>query len=445
MIQIKVNNSTSQIITLDSYILKSITNLLSYKNKSYHFLPEWAKKKASPNITLVDKNGKFPTGLLPRAEEWLKIKHIDYTVTDIRIPPKSGSAIPWKKIPPDLRPYQKGCIININKHMRGTVEMATGTGKSICAMIAAKERGLPCLVIVPNKNLLTQLTDTFLTYLDKKFVGKDKLIEIVNFQGIARKDQEYFNRFQHLIIDEAQHSCCNTLLELNQKYWDHIYYRTYWSATPYRSDGSDLSLEGVIGKTIYQYTALEAIRDNWLSVPAFEIHTIENSRLESQVTFLEEYKTHIVFNEERNLKIIELALSTYKQVLILVREIYHGKWLEREMPISKFIQGESTKKSMAENKQVLDDFRDGKLRVLIASGVLGEGADIPNCDILINASGLKAKGDVLQKVGRVLRKTKDKDTALVIDFLDMNGAFVTKHSEERVKHYKTYQSEIKYY
>lgn len=218
------------------------------------------------------------------------------------------------------------------------------------------------------------------------------------------------------------------------------------SATPYRNDGTDLKMIGVIGDMIYHYPLAQAVRDGWICRPVFFFYPIENNEVIHCQNFMEEYKAYIVNNDSRNALIVKLAKSLAKnkrQTLILVKEIEHGQRLNEMIEGSVFIQGEQSKKGLIKNKKILADFQNCVFQTLIATSVVGEGTDTKSADTIINAGGMKAKSDIIQKVGRALRIMEGKPYALIIDFLDNNTKHLSNHSIERMKHYSGYETEIK--
>jgi len=78
----------------------------------------------------------------------------------------------------------------------------------------------------------------------------------------------------------------------------------------------------------------------------------------------------------------------------------------------------------------------GELDVLIASRIFDQGIDIPDLDALVLAGSGKSSARALQRIGRVIRKGKDKKDAIVVDFLD-NCRYLRDHSMIRKKIYET--------
>ena len=63
------------------------------------------------------------------------------------------------------------------------------------------------------------------------------------------------------------------------------------------------------------------------------------------------------------------------------------------------------------NKNTLERFREGTLRILIACKAVDEGIDLPDAEIGIVLSGTSAQRQKIQRLGRILRNQKSKDCA----------------------------------
>ena len=62
-----------------------------------------------------------------------------------------------------------------------------------------------------------------------------------------------------------------------------------------------------------------------------------------------------------------------------------------------------------ERHEILTRFRAGEYKSLVASHVLNEGVDVPDASVAIILSGTGSAREYTQRLGRVLRKGKDKN------------------------------------
>jgi len=80
--------------------------------------------------------------------------------------------------------------------------------------------------------------------------------------------------------------------------------------------------------------------------------------------------------------------------------------------------GVHAKTPKEDRRQIVRDFKDGQISVLVNCGVFTEGVDIPNIDCVV--MGRPTKSDILfiQMLGRGLRKSPGKESCLILDFFD---------------------------
>jgi superfamily II DNA or RNA helicase len=125
-----------------------------------------------------------------------------------------------------------------------------------------------------------------------------------------------------------------------------------------------------------------------------------------------------------------------KRVLVLISKVEHGQIL-LDMMKDQFrvdaLNGSSTTES---RMSAIQNMRDGKVDVLIASKIFDQGIDIPELDALILAGSGKSSARALQRIGRVIRSYPGKKWANVIEFWD-NAKYLESHSTARLKIYKS--------
>lgn len=64
-----------------------------------------------------------------------------------------------------------------------------------------------------------------------------------------------------------------------------------------------------------------------------------------------------------------------------------------------------------DRKRILSDFGNGDIQVVVAPNILNEGIDVPEADLGIIVAGSKTRREMIQRMGRVLRRKKDGRTA----------------------------------
>lgn len=91
-------------------------------------------------------------------------------------------------------------------------------------------------------------------------------------------------------------------------------------------------------------------------------------------------------------------------------------------PYTKFTMEEGTKKEekyngLSEREHILNEFEDGIYKVLVAMRCLDEGVDVPSAKTAIIMSSSSNPREYIQRRGRVLRRSKNKELALIHDFV----------------------------
>lgn len=343
------------------------------------------------------------------------------------------------------------------KGKQGILKMATNSGKSSIACAIIKYCQLPTLFLVPGVDLLHQTRNMFSKYLgmpvsdigiigDGQYITKP-LVTIATVDTLfSRKDDvETFNWLQNIwkmvFIDECHGAGADTTFDVLELVRAHI--RIGLSGTPLdRSDGADLKLIAQTGEILYEVSNKELI-DRGISVPTH----IEIKRIEEPVCTGTHYKTvhnqAVVKNDILNNDIstwVASKLIEKLQVVVLVREIEHGKTLEKLIKslitVPKHCQFISGQEETQVRIDALEAFNAGKVRCLIGTSILYQGIDTPNIDVLVFADLGKSKIAVLQALGRGLRQREGKTRLLVRDYANFCHKWLTKHSLKRLQMYK---------
>ena len=86
--------------------------------------------------------------------------------------------------------------------------------------------------------------------------------------------------------------------------------------------------------------------------------------------------------------------------------------------------------------EVINKLDNGEINVLVATSHLDEGADLNELDVCILACGGKKDRKIVQRVGRVLRKSKSGKYGYVVDFTDQGSKVLARQSSSRMTMYK---------
>lgn len=460
MYTIEYGNSMCKIIVNEERIKQGLFNLLSYPDKQKEFAYKRRTHRfKSFRVYLIKGDVEdsrtdvflFPSGLLEVVQEYLGSQGIQSVIKECRRKPQETHHFRKYGKMPVLRDYQEAILEECMKHERGIIEAATGTGKSLTMVELIYRRELPTLLVVPSINILNQFHKVLIDVFSAKEVGivgggKDqnkKNIIISTYQSLLDKPKEWFDKFGQVIFDEAHHNAAGTIQEINEKCLNNIFYRYYFTATPFRNDGADKALAGVIGsKKLYVYNFKKACADGWLTPPTFIMCKYIHSLNTTYDDYSDEYKSLITNNEKYNDKVAQMTEKLKdkgRHILIFVKHIEQGERLQKKIKDSILLTG---LESSEDSKKIIEGFENKQFSVLIGTSVIGEGVDLKSVDCGIMAGGGRSKGEVMQKVGRTLRLSKNKKDVIFIDFTHDGSKWLSRHSLERREIYKSYCTKI---
>jgi predicted helicase len=405
-------------------------------------------------------------------------------------------------------PHQEKLIPIIVNHYKnnncGRVCIACGTGKTFLAFwTTIKEMKLnKIFIVVPSLYLLSQTFEVYQRELqndnfhfiligsdmdDKDFVceyipttditdiksqienNKEKLIVITTYHSSdllikATKSAKF--KFDIGIYDEAHRTvgekdkCFTSLLTSNienKKLFMTATEKIYKYKTNDNETDEVLSMdnEAIYGKQICKYSIKEAIEDKVLvdyRIIAPFINNILNcnykivddkgNKFNSNIVVsgiliiksMQEYKfKHLLIFSNKNdkaeqiIKFIEWYLNTYEHNL---GNVY-----------TKYLSGKNT---MNFRKSEVKNFENYSIGIISSARIFGEGVDIKKCDAVCFADGKGSTVDIIQYVGRALRKCSsipDKSSYVIIPFiLDLDEEFLTNENESFLKIRKILQA-----
>lgn len=120
------------------------------------------------------------------------------------------------------------------------------------------------------------------------------------------------------------------------------------------------------------------------------------------------------------------------KVLIIVQMIHHGERLA-DLLGARFVNGQASGKKQMAAFTEFQELEGGG--VLIANKVVDEGIDIPSVNALILAGGGKSYVQVIQELGRGMRRKAGDNRVLVVDCMPLGHQFLEKHAKIRIQEY----------
>lgn len=443
-------------------IVNLLDDALAIENKGAHFSPAVQAGHWDGRRHMFFKDGQtFPKGLMPRLKKLLR--EAGYKVMKTkderdRLPGELqlSRVKPGMLVGIALRDDQIRVINAALKQGCGLLHCATGAGKTeIGAAILKVLFEKRTLFLVHTKQLLKQARErialrlgTIEEYIgiigdgsfDPKHITIATVQSLTRAQGAAQKKviAKYLKTIDVLILDETHHASAKSFYKLVQRI--DAPWRFGMSGTPFGlADGKGLMVEAAFGPVAERVTNQELIDKGVNAKPTIHMVEIE-TEIATDLDWQSVYKEGIVLNVQRNKAVVKWATKYAKKnwpTLVIVRELWHGDNLAEELRRAEvphaFVHGQMSTDEVERQKVRLVE---GKIQVLIASPIFGEGVDIPSVRALIIADGGQSTANVLQKVGRGLRAKKGDNRVDVVDFIDLGHRWLARHSQERISLYE---------
>jgi len=373
----------------------------------------------------------------------------------------------------EIRDYQinsiKAWISDINTVGEGIVKAPTGSGKSVIAIVSAlemlKNKQNAKIIYAVNSTTLLKQFQQFAKREDLPFLlvsGEINEIEkgeksdfialsIAYYYSQKKKNKheklkELINNADLIIIDEAHHTPASSIKSLLLDSPNSL--RLGLSATPIREDGKELEIMGLLGKISYSIDYSELVKNNYL-VPLEYIQFTPkiSEKIYNKLMALREFYTDQPFAKlySAELRLFENSPYTNQQIirkikeinkfpaLIIVRRISIARklseLLNQEGIISDWV---SSKTSLQERIEKIENLKNGKLKVLVATSLADEGLDIPELSLVVLLSQGKSRIKLIQRIGRVMRPWKLKEKGYILD-IAYNTDIFQRQAEKRKK------------
>jgi len=340
------------------------------------------------------------------------MKFDDYRITpDIK---KNLEALGFKR-PTDIQYKAIGTIL------KGEDVLAiaqTGTGKTAAFAIpiihllheqknSNRAEGIKCLVMVPTRELALQITEVFET------IGKNTRVKVLCVFGGVEQDPQIarlekgvdilvttpgrmfdlvsqghmnLNRVEILVLDEADHMLDLGFIKDIRDLMKHLPRKRqtlFFSATINESI-KKLAYSLVTNAIRIQISPKDPVSKNIT-------HSVAFIGMDDKRFFLER-----LIRENVDSKILVFVRTKVRAERVL-------KALERVQLVSKTIHGD---KDQHDRLEVMQQFRNGTIKILIATDVSARGIDIPDVDFVVNYDLPDVAENYVHRVGRTGRGVK---------------------------------------
>ena len=353
-----------------------------------------------------------------------------------------------------LRPYQVEPVRKaIDYFLREDPEPAlmvlpTAWGKSLLAAEVAAACPDPILVVQPSKELLEQNLSKYIQLCGalapagvySASFGKRK-IEHVTFAtiGSIKNIGDEFRRlgFRKMVIDEAhlyprkEQSMLGEFLRGSG-----IQQVLGLTATPLKLETFSLkhgekfykwselimltnpSTSGSFFKKILHVSQIQEMTSAgyWsplrYEVLPFDRHALRMNSTESEYTDESIVSSYVANNVRENILAALDYHSDRRHALVFVPTVEEAEALASFYPDSAALSGKTPAK---ERKRIIEEFKNGRIRVVFNVLVLSTGFDYPEIDLIITAFSTASVAKLYQVLGRGVRIHPDKKDCIVVD------------------------------
>ena len=302
----------------------------------------------------------------------------------------------------------------------GTIVLPCGAGKTIVGMEIMSLLKTNTLIVTTNITAVHQWIDELIDKTDldasqiAEYTGENKTIKpvtVATYQILTwRPDKNgpypHFSLFRQnnwgLVIYDEVHMIPAPVFRVAAEL--QAVRRVGLTATLVREDGCEGNVFSLVGPKRYDVPWKELEKAKWIAkAECIEVRLglPENKEIEYAVAANRE-KHRIASENPLKNKIVQELVEKFKddKILIIGQFLTHLEIIAKLLNVS-IITGK-TKNS--ERDIIYDDFRSGKIRVLVVSKVANFAIDLPDASVAIQVSGtFGSRQEEAQRLGRILR------------------------------------------
>lgn len=427
-------------------------------------------------IKFISKTGQFRIGLLPRVYKECRKLGLRPTIVDTRKPLPKVTKVVDKIGKFQLREEQIQAVqsVVLNKFgtkypfQSGVLDYTVNAGKSLimASLYLTYKRKLKTLILVNDSDWLQQAKSEFkdylpgepITFVQGKVPKPWNNFSIGMVQSIAKNIKYYQSELSSIdmvLIDEADQAGSKTY----QSVITHLLntrVRVGLSGTIYMSKLAkdklkNWNLESYLGQTLAKFNLVDSIKKGYSTKtivkcisPAPYYRYDYNDMLFDYDAI---YKSVIIENPHG----YEMILSRVKYnmkygrlpLLVVCKFIKHcelvHEYLEKHLPGIK-IAHVHVQTPTKQRHQILKDFKDGKIQILVSTTIIARGKNMPLLKCLINAASMDAREKTIQILGRIVRTHASKNK-VYLDDIQYPGDYLARHAKHRKNYY--YQQRLK--
>lgn len=370
------------------------------------------------------------------------------------LPTQKGRALDGASL--ELKEHQKEALeaLRAMRERKETIALlchATGTGKTVTAVLDARRCGGRTLFLAHTRELVDQAARTFRDLWPEATLGRyterikqpDAHVVCGSVQSVALHLEEFKdNAFDYLIIDEAHHAAADTYQKVL------AYFKPSFTlgltATPERMDNR--SILEIFKNTAHKLDIQTAVELGELTpVRCIRIHTnidLTKVRFNSVRYNIRDLETKI-YVPERNRLIVNtwLQYAQGRRTVVFCASVWHAEEIaalfqKAGVPAAAVSGG----MKRFERETFQDKFVRREIQVLCACDLLNEGWDCPAIEVLFMARPTMSRVLYTQQLGRGMRLYEGKESLMVFDFVDNASQYNMPMSLHRLFKLRKYRA-----
>lgn len=349
---------------------------------------------------------------------------------EIRVTDKNKPLIPFV--------YQakliKKAIETVNKSKKHSVFVVSppGSGKTLIMATIAKlftDKGKRVMFMVHRQEIVDQATETF------KRQGVDMSLVRLGMVQTLRNREEEVKDFdpQVMFVDEAHHTIANSYLRVLG--WVPNAYKFYFTATPWRGDGQGFEILADNDDLILGPSVDWLIKHKYLSDFDYYVKTLYDT-LQLKIGRNGDYDNNSVVEQANNIDVDQIINTYIEKGNNEPAIVYAGSIEQSQKIVDEFNQrgisaahlDGGTDKN--DRSQKLQDFKDGKIKIISNVQIFTEGVDLPDASVALIARPTKSVAFYYQFAMRVLRYKEGK-RAKIIDFAGIANELGLPNAERK--------------
>lgn len=390
----------------------------------------------------------IPTGVL------VGLKELDgVELIDSRRQPGKRCEMAWMGKP--LRDYQQRAITEALKDRgwatgRGMWNLPIRSGKTMTAAGLIQQSGLRTLFVVSSTMLLGQTVDEFREALDPCPVAmlgdghhNTDWITVATAQTLLKRPKqakELLSQVDLLIVDEAHHlegEAWRTLILQSDAMYKIGLSATIFVSNTKENNKASIWLKACTGPILYRVSMERLIKQGFIKAPNVLFYTCHHEPDIRQKDWQWVVKNQVAQSTRRNSLIADIAANSMKGGK---RTLIDTGRHDQMKNLFTMVNRRGVKCEMIHGQTPSD--RRKELVAMMAAGqvclvgtVLGEGVNIPELEVVINAEGQKSQTAAIQRM-RNMTMMDGKGEVYFVDIADMGSKILQKHSLERLNLYK---------